>query len=169
VPAILQVLQGDISTFAGDAVVNAANNHLRMGVGVAGALLRRGGGSIQDECDAIVRRDGPLPVGGAAVTRGGNLPVRHVIHAAAMGDQPPTPDSIRSATRRALELAQEHGARSVAFPVLGSGVGGFPFAEAARIMVDEVRRVTAGTTDLDTVVFFGFTAEQAAALRLCLE
>ena len=168
-PAILQVVQGDISTFEGDAIVNAANNHLRMGTGVAGALLRRGGGTIQDECDAIVRRDGPLEVGEAAITRAGSLLARHVIHAAAMGDRPPTPDSIRSATRRALELARKHGARAVAFPVPGAGVGGFPFADAARIVVDEVRRFTTSFAELDTIVFFGYTAEQAALLRLCLE
>ncbi len=167
--AILQVVQGDISTFQGDAIVNAANNHLRMGSGVAGALLKRGGGAIQDECDAIVRRQGPLKVGGAAITKAGTLSVRYVIHAAAMGDKPPTADTIRAATRRAMELAREHGAMSVAFPVLGSGVGGFPFNEAARIVVEEVKLFTTATAEMETVVFYGFTADQAAVLRRHIE
>jgi O-acetyl-ADP-ribose deacetylase (regulator of RNase III) len=158
-------VQGDIATFDGDAVVNAANNHLRMGSGVAGALLQRGGGTIQDECDAFVRREGPLNVGEAAITGAGNLSVRYVIHAAAMGDLPATPTSIRHATQSAMELAREHGILSIAFPILGSGVGGFPFAEAARIMVEEIRVFTQATPEMETVVFYGFTAEHAAALQ----
>jgi len=165
VPAILRVVQGDISTFQGDAVVNAANNHLRMGSGVAGALLAAGGGTIQDECDTLVRRHGPLEVGEAAITGAGRLGVKYVIHAAAMGDHPPTPESIRSAVRSALELAVEHDVTSLALPVLGSGVGGFPFDEAARIMVEEVRAFTADLSGMEMVVFFGYTPEQAATLR----
>ena len=164
-PAILRVVQGDISTFEGQAVVNAANNHLRMGTGVAGALLSRGGGTIQDECDAYVRREGPLKVGDAAITGAGNLSAQYVIHAAAMGDLPPTPDTIRTATRSAMELAREHQILSIAFPVLGSGVGGFPFNEAARIMVEEIKAFTVATPEMETVVFYGFTAEHAATLQ----
>jgi O-acetyl-ADP-ribose deacetylase (regulator of RNase III) len=165
VPAIKRVVQGDISTFEGDVVVNAANNHLRMGTGVAGALLKRGGGTIQDECDEYVRRNGPLKVGEAAITGAGNLAVRYVIHAAAMGDSPPTPETIRQATRNALVLAREHKLRHLAIPILGSGVGGFPFAEAARIVVDEVEEFTSGTPEMETVVFYGYTPDQAATLQ----
>jgi O-acetyl-ADP-ribose deacetylase (regulator of RNase III) len=165
VPAILRVVQGDISTFQGDAVVNAANNHLRMGSGVAGALLAAGGGVIQEECDELVRQRGPLDVGEAAITGGGSLAVRYVIHAAAMGDHPPTEASIRSAVRNALELAVEHEVASLAFPVLGTGVGGFPFEESARIMVEEVRSFTSDLTGMETVVFYGYTPDQAATLR----
>jgi O-acetyl-ADP-ribose deacetylase (regulator of RNase III) len=165
VPAILRVVQGDIATFQGDAVVNAANNHLRMGTGVAGALLAAGGGSIQDECDARVRREGPLEVGEAAITGAGSLGVRFVIHAAAMGDKPPTAETIRSAVRSAMELAVENGVESLAFPVLGTGVGGFPFDEAARIMLEEVREFTRDLDGMETVVFYGYTPEQAAGLR----
>ena len=82
----IRVERGDISAFDGDAVVNAANNHLRLGAGVAGALARRGGPAIQQECDEHVRAHGPLSVGDAALTGGGRLPARHVIHAAAMGE-----------------------------------------------------------------------------------
>lgn len=164
-PAILRVIEGDISTFQGDAVVNAANNHLRMGTGVAGALLRRGGGRIQEECDALLKRDGPLEVGQAAITGGGSLPARYVIHAAAMGDMPVSSTSIRNATRSALEVAVAHGIRSIAFPILGTGVAGFPFDEAARIMVEEVKQFVREGTDLDSVVFYGYTPDQAAILR----
>ena len=164
-PAIVRVVEGDISTFQGDAVVNAANNHLRMGTGVAGALLARGGGVIQEECDEIVRRDGPIEVGGAALTGGGNLRARFVIHAAAMGDLPVSPESIRNATRSALELAEKNGLRTIAFPILGTGVGGFPFSEAARIMAEEVRDFLSSDPGIDSVVFFGYTPDQAAMLR----
>jgi O-acetyl-ADP-ribose deacetylase len=169
VPAILRVVQGDISTFEGDAVVNAANNHLRMGTGVAGALLRRGGGIIQEECDALVRRDGPLQVGEAAITGGGSLPVRYVIHAAAMGDLPITTESIRNATRSALELARQHGVLSLAFPILGAGVAGFPFDEAARIIVTEVKSFVDEFPDFESVVFYGYTSDQAAILQRHLD
>ena len=164
-PAILRVVQGDISTFQGDAVVNAANNHLRMGAGVAGALLAAGGGTIQEECDALVRRRGPIEVGEAAITGGGRLGVKFVIHAAAMGDHPPTSASIRSAEHSALQLAVEHEIASIAFPVLGPGVAGFPFDEAARILVEEVKAFTADLPGMETVVFYGYTPEQAATLR----
>lgn len=168
-PAILRVVQGDISTFQGDAVVNAANNHLRMGTGVAGALLKRGGGVIQEECDALVRRDGPLKVGEAAITGSGSLPVRYVIHAAAMGDLPITTESIRNATRSALELAKKHGVLSIAFPILGAGIAGFPFDEAARIIVGEVKSFLQEFPELESVVFYGYTPDQAAILQRHLD
>jgi O-acetyl-ADP-ribose deacetylase (regulator of RNase III) len=164
-PTIIRVVEGDIATFEGDAVVNAANNHLRLGTGVAGALAKRGGGRIQEECDEILRRDGPLKVGGAAITGGGKLRVRYVIHAAAMGDLPTSHDSIRNATRSALELAEENDVRSIAFPILGTGVGGFPFSEAARIMAETIKDFMAGEPGLETVVFYGYTPDQAATLR----
>jgi O-acetyl-ADP-ribose deacetylase (regulator of RNase III) len=163
--AIVRVVEGDISTFEGDAVVNAANNHLRLGTGVAGALAKKGGGAIQEECDEILRRDGPIKVGEAAITGGGKLRARFVIHAAAMGDLPVTPESIRNATRSALELAEKHGVRSIAFPILGTGVGGFPFSEAARIMVEEIRDFVSTDPGMESIVFFGYTPDQAATLR----
>ncbi|BAW01650.1 Appr-1-p processing protein [Thermus thermophilus] len=82
--ARIRVVQGDITGFQGDAIVNAANNYLKLGAGVAGAILRKGGPSIQEECDRI----GKIRVGEAAVTGAGNLPVRYVIHAAVLGTSP---------------------------------------------------------------------------------
>ncbi len=161
---LLRVEQGDISLFDGDAVVNAANNHLVLGAGVAGAIRARGGPSIQSECDAIVRAHGPLRVGEAALTRAGDLPARWVIHAAAMGDAPPSAASIRSSTRHALRLAAAEGMTSVAFPILGSGIGGFPFGEAARLMIDEIRAHGAGAEHPEVVVLYGYTESDAQAL-----
>ncbi|MBI4539621.1 MAG: macro domain-containing protein [Gemmatimonadetes bacterium] len=139
-----------------------------MGGGVAGALAARGGPSIQEECDAIVRRNGPLALGQAAVTGAGELAVRCVIHAAAMGDGPPTAHSIRSATREALRLAEGRGVRTIAFPVLGAGIGGFPFEESARLMIEEIRAYPGDETNIDAVVLYGYTEEQAATLRRLL-
>ena len=160
----IRVQEGDITTFRGDALVNAANNHLVLGAGVAGAIRARGGPSIQEECDRIVRERGPLQVGDALVTGAGRLGVAWVIHAAAMGDDPPSDRSIRSATRRSLQLAAEKGARSVAFPVLGSGVGGFSFEEAARLMLEEIGDHVRTFALPEEVVLYGFGRERAELL-----
>jgi O-acetyl-ADP-ribose deacetylase (regulator of RNase III) len=164
----IEVAHGDISEFAGDAVVNAANNHLRLGAGVAGAIARRGGPDIQRECDEIVRRHGPIRVGEAAITGGGRLPAPFVIHAAAMGDEPASASSIRSATRAALRIAAERGLDRVAFPVLGTGVAGFPFEESARIMIEEIRDHGRRDDTPRSCVLYGYAREQAAALEALL-
>ena len=164
----IEVASGDISGFDGDAVVNAANNHLILGAGVAGAIARRGGPDIQRECDEHVRRHGPLRVGQAAITGGGRLPARFVIHAAAMGDEPATAQSIRSATADALRLAAEHRLERVAFPVLGAGVAGFPFEASASIMVGEIRRHGASHAHPRTVVLYGYSPDRAEALSALL-
>lgn len=156
----LFVRQGDITSYDGDAIVNAANNHLQLGAGVAGAIRRTGGPAIQEECD----RHGPIRVGQAAITGAGDLSVRWVIHAAAMGDEPVSERSIRDSTRHSLELAAAHDATRVAFPVLGTGVGGFDFRRAAEIMRDAIR-TSAAAASLEEIVFFGFLPEQAEALE----
>ena len=164
---LVRIEQGDIAGFDGDGVVNAANNHLRMGAGVAGALSKRGGPQIQAECDEHVRRHGPLQVGEAAVTGAGDLPCRWVIHAAAMGDTPPTAESIRSATLHALRLAAEHRMTTLAFPVLGTGVGGFPFESAAREMLDVLQ--AHADDHPEVVVLYGYAEADAATLRRLTE
>ncbi|MGD8726641.1 MAG: macro domain-containing protein [Gemmatimonadales bacterium] len=156
----ISVRQGDITTYEGDAIVNAANNRLQLGAGVAGAIRKAGGPSIQEECD----RHGPIRVGQAAITGGGNLPVRWVIHAAAMGDAPVSTRSIRESTEASLALAVEHGIERLAFPVLGSGIGGFGFREAATIMRDTVRD-SKYTDRLREIVFFGFLPEHVEELE----
>lgn len=157
------VQQGDITTYDGDAIVNAANNHLQLGAGVAGAIRRAGGPAIQEECD----RHGPIAVGDAAITGAGSLHARWVIHAAAMGDTPVSEQSIRSSTTASLALAAGHGLRRIAFPVLGTGVGGFDFVRAVTIMRDAIQE-SGLSEQLDEIVFFGFLPEQVAVLRQLL-
>jgi O-acetyl-ADP-ribose deacetylase (regulator of RNase III) len=156
---VIRAARGDITTYAGGAIVNAANNHLVLGSGVAGAIRRRGGPAIQAEC----QRRGPIRVGEAVITGAGDLPCRHVIHAAAMGDEPVSERSIRDATRASLRLAAAHGLRDVAFPILGTGIGGFPFRRAVEIMVDVAREAERERTAVE-VVLYGYTAEDAAVI-----
>lgn len=132
----ITIVKGDISTVEADALVNAANNHLWMGAGVAGALKRVGGQKIEDE--AV--KKGPIPVGEAVETTAGGLNAKYVIHAAVMGQNLRTDETvIRSATRSSLQLAEKLGLHSIALPALGTGVGGFPLKQCAKVMVEEAR------------------------------
>jgi O-acetyl-ADP-ribose deacetylase (regulator of RNase III) len=134
---MISVTRGDITGLEADAIVNAANNYLWMGAGVAGAIKRKGGPEIEAEAMA----KGPIPVGEAVATGAGALKARYVVHAAAMGQDLQTDGrKVRAATRNALLRAKELGLDSIAFPALGTGVGGYPLDEAARTMVSEVRR-----------------------------
>jgi len=155
---VIRAARGDITTYAGSAIVNAANNHLVLGAGVAGAIRRRGGPAIQAECDL----HGPIRVGEAALTGAGALPCRYVIHAAAMGDEPVSERSIRDATRASLRLAADHGIRDLAFPILGTGVGGFPLRRAVEIMVEAIRASEPGAA-LD-VTLYGYTEDDRTVL-----
>ncbi|MCL6634745.1 MAG: macro domain-containing protein [Peptococcaceae bacterium] len=147
---MIKVIKGDITELSVDAVVNAANNHLWMGAGVAGAIKRKGGAVIEKEAVA----KGPIPVGEAVVTGAGALKARYVIHAAAMGQDLVTDaPRVRAATRNALLRAEELGLYSIAFPALGTGVGGLDFDVAARVMVSEARRHLARGSALEEVVF----------------
>ena len=149
----IEIIQGDITKQEVDAIVNAANNHLWMGAGTAGAIVRAGGREIEDE--AI--RQGPIEVGEAVVTGPGNLACRHVIHAAAMGqDLHTSADKIRASTDNALKRAEELGVASIAFPALGTGVGGFDYEHAAQIMLEVCRSHSGGNRSLRTVRFVLF-------------
>jgi O-acetyl-ADP-ribose deacetylase (regulator of RNase III) len=129
-PRIL-IIAGDLVEQDVDAIVNAANNELVLGGGVAGAIRTRGGPTIQEECD----RHGPVEVGGAALTGAGELPARNVIHAASMSlGAPTTAESLRSSMDNAFRLAQEHGVRTIAIPAVGTGIAGFPMEECAMVM-----------------------------------
>src|SRR5260370_22615506 len=122
-PPRMVISAGDLVEQAVDAIVNAANNDLLLGGGVAGAIRRRGGPTIQRECDA----HGRVKVGEAAITGGGELPARHVIHAASMQlGGSTTAESLRSAMDHAFRLARAHGVRPIAGPSVGSGIPGFP-------------------------------------------
>jgi O-acetyl-ADP-ribose deacetylase (regulator of RNase III) len=125
------IIDGDLVDQDVDAIVNAANNDLVLGGGVAGAIRRRGGPSIQQQCDA----HGPVKVGEAVITGAGNLPARHVIHAASMALGGRTTErSLKSSMDDVFRLAREHGVRSIAIPAVGSGIAGFPVDECARVM-----------------------------------
>lgn len=132
----MRLAQQDIAKIAVDAVVNAANDRLWMGSGVAGALKKAGGREIETEAKA----KGPIPIGDAVATGAGRLPAKWVIHAAVMGLTLRTSaDAIDRATRSALRVAEELGARTVAMPAFGTGVGRFPVEECARLMVAAIR------------------------------
>lgn len=156
------LLQGDLTEMDADAIVNAANNDLQLGGGVAGAIRRKGGPSIQQECDAI----GSVPIGGSAITTGGNLRARYVIHAASMqlGGET-TERALRTSTAHALRIASEKQLRSIAFPAIGTGIAGFPLPACARIMLREVAAHLRTSTSLEKVYFVLFDAGALAAFE----
>jgi len=156
----IRVRQGDITTFEGDAIVSAANDKLQLSVGVAGAIQQAGGPEIRDAC----LRHGPIRMGEAAITTAGKLRVRHVIHAAVMGDQPITVEVVRRCTESALRLAAEHGLARLAMPILGTGIGRVPMADAAGAMID-VLRSSPYADNIEVVVLFGYRGEDAETLE----
>jgi O-acetyl-ADP-ribose deacetylase (regulator of RNase III) len=147
----LVLVQGDITEMDTDAIVNAANKDLVLGAGVAGAIRTKGGATIQEECNRI----GGAPVGGAAITTGGDLRARHVIHA--VGPRMGEGDEDRKladATRNSLKLANEKGLASITFPAISTGIFGFPKNRCARIMLTTVAEtLKQEDTSLTEVVF----------------
>ena len=159
----LEVREGDIAAVEADAIANAANDHLWMGAGVAGALKRAGGEEIEREATA----KGPIERGTAVATTAGRLNARYVIHGAVMGqDLRTNADLIARTTRACLQLADDLGCTSLALPAFGTGVGGFQVEECARLMVDAVRSFDGA--HLERVIFavFGSDAEAAFSQRL---
>ncbi|MGI8580071.1 MAG: macro domain-containing protein [Solirubrobacteraceae bacterium] len=147
---IIEVLDVDITTLEVDAIANAANTELAHGGGVAGAISRAGGPSVQ----AQSYERAPIGLGEAVETTAGDMPSRWVIHAATMNmDGRTSAEIIRQATASTLALADELGARSLALVAFGTGVGGFPLDEAARIEIEEVRRHLEGESGLERFVF----------------
>jgi O-acetyl-ADP-ribose deacetylase len=158
--ASVEALDADITTLEVDAIANAANTELLHGGGVAAAIARAGGPALDRES----RERAPIGLGEAVETTGGAMPCKWVIHAATMELGGPTSaDVIRRATRATLERADQLGARSLALVAFGTGVGGFPLDQAARIEVEEVRRHLMKGSGLETIVFavFGSPARQA--------
>jgi O-acetyl-ADP-ribose deacetylase len=148
--AAIDVLEGDITTLEVDAIANAANTRLLHGGGVAAAIARAGGPAIDEQSRAAA----PIGLGDAVATSGGEMPCRWVIHAATMELGGPTSaEVIRRATASTLARADELGARSLALVAFGTGVGGFPLEDAARIEVEEVRRHLDSGSQLERVVF----------------
>jgi O-acetyl-ADP-ribose deacetylase len=136
------IITGDLVEQIVDAIIIAANNDLVLGGGVAGAIRRHGGPAIQRECDA----HGPIRVGEAAITGAGELPARHVIHAASMAlGGPTTRHSLKSSMDDSFRLARQNSLRTIAIPAVGTGIAGFPIDECARVMASSLRdAMTAG-------------------------
>ena len=158
----VEVLEADITQLEVDAIANAANTDLRHGGGVAGAIVRAGGQTIQAESDAVA----PIELGEAIATGAGDLPAKWVIHAATMRLGGPTSaEIIRDATASTLRVADELGAKSLGLVAFGTGVGGFPVAESATIEAEEVRGHLDGGSGLDRVAFCVFGDEARAAFE----
>ncbi len=168
--ALLELVEGDITEMATDAIVNAANEYLAHGGGVAGAIARKGGPVIQRESDEWVRRHGPVPTGAAAITSGGNLKARYVIHAVGpiYDGTPRSAELLASAVRSALKMADEHGLKSVALPAISTGIFGYPMEEAAEVSLKAAMEYLEGETGLERVVFclYGRPAYETFAATL---
>ena len=149
----IEIVRGDITEADVEAIVNAANTDLQLGGGVAGAIRRKGGPLIQQQCDLV----GRIPLGEAAVTDGGYLKAKYVIHAASMelGGQT-TAENLEAATRNSLLRAELKKIRSIAFPAIGTGIAGFDTKRCAEIMLRVVVGHLEGKTSLKRVVFVLF-------------
>jgi O-acetyl-ADP-ribose deacetylase (regulator of RNase III) len=160
----LEVLQADVTTLEVDAIANAANTHLLHGGGVAAAIARAAGPALEAES----RAKAPIGLGDAVETTAGDMPSRWVIHAATMVDPGgrSSADVIRQATRSTLARADGLGARSLALVAFGTGVGGFPLGEAARIMVAEARSFDGGPLERVVFAVHGDEAERAFTAAL---
>jgi O-acetyl-ADP-ribose deacetylase (regulator of RNase III) len=146
----LELVQGDLTEQTTDAIVNAANTALQMGGGVAGAIRRRGGPKIQEECNRI----GGTYVGGAVITTGGNLAAKYVIHAVGPIHGDEHEDSkLKDATLNSLKLADQKGLKSIAFPAISTGVYGFPKDRCAAIMLSTTIAYLEGPTKLEKVIY----------------
>ncbi|MHA1270955.1 MAG: macro domain-containing protein [Candidatus Helarchaeota archaeon] len=153
--SIIKLIKGDITNQETDAIVNAANARLQLGGGVAGAIRRKGGPKIQEECNKI----GGTYVGGAVITTGGNLKAKYVIHAVGprMGEGNED-EKLKNATINSLKLADKHGLKSIAFPAISTGIFGFPLDRCAKIMLTNTIEYLKGKTDIELVAFVLFTS-----------
>ena len=160
----LELMQGDITRVAVDAIVNAANSGLRGGGGVDGAIHRAGGPSIMEEC----RRLGGCPTGDAKATGAGNLPARYVVHAVGPvwnGGEEGEPELLAGAHRRSVEVADALGCTSVAFPAISTGVYGYPVDRAARVALPAAVAAAEAADHVNRVVFVLFSDADLAAFR----
>ena len=155
--AVLELLQGDLTALAVDAIVNAANVDLQHGGGVALAIARKGGPTLQQESDAMIRERGRLETGDAVMTSAGRLPAKHVIHTAGpiWGDQSPSESDrlLQASIRNSLALAEEKRLTSIAFPAISTGIYRFPVERAAQQMLSEAADYLKNHSGLERVVF----------------
>jgi O-acetyl-ADP-ribose deacetylase len=160
--AKIVIRQGDLTEMETDAIVNAANNDLILGAGVAGAIRRKGGDDIQKECSAI----GSIPVGYAAITSGGKLKAKYVIHAASMQlGGATTAEALRQSTAHALRIANERELKTIAFPAVGTGIAGFAMKDCAEIMLQQALLHLENGSSLETIYFVLFDENACEAFR----
>jgi O-acetyl-ADP-ribose deacetylase (regulator of RNase III) len=162
----LELVQGDITEQDTDAIVNAANAALQLGGGVAGAIRRKGGPKIQEECNKI----GGTFVGGAVITTGGNLKARHVIHAVGpRWGEGNEDEKLKNATLNSLKVADQNNLKIVSFPAISTGIFGFPVKRASEIMLKTTIEYLKGETGLDKVVFVLFDNDTLNTFKDTLE
>lgn len=151
----IKLVQGDITELDTDVIVNAANAQLILGGGVAGAIRRKGGPKIQEECD----KKSPTFIGGAVITTGGNLKAKHVIHAVGprMGEGNEE-EKLKNATLNSLKLMEEHDLKSIAFPAISTGIFGYPIDRCAKIMIATVKDYLLEDTQIEVVIFCLYTS-----------
>ncbi|MFW9898786.1 MAG: macro domain-containing protein [Candidatus Thorarchaeota archaeon] len=151
----IKLKQGDITELDTDVVVNAANAQLMMGGGVAGAIRRKGGPAIQEECNEI----GGTFVGGAVITTGGNLKAKHVIHAVGprMGEGGED-EKLKNATLNSLKLMDEHKLKTIAFPAISTGIFGYSINRCAKMMISTVKEYLRRDTQIEEVIFCLYTS-----------
>lgn len=146
----IRLVQGDITELENDVIVNAANAQLILGGGVAGAIRRKGGPSIQEECNKI----GGTFVGGAVITTGGNLKARHVIHAVGPRMGEGEEDSkLRNAVINSLKLMDQNGLKTIAFPAISTGIFGYPIERCSKVMISAAKEYLSGDTQIEEVIF----------------
>ncbi|MCP4565996.1 MAG: macro domain-containing protein [FCB group bacterium] len=158
----VEIYLGDITEADVEAIVNAANNHLWMGSGVAGAIKRRGGQIVEDEAVAL----GPIEVGEAVAATAGNLPHAYVIHAAGMGqDLRSSENLIYKSTLSSLKLAEDLGVTSIAFPAIGTGVGGLSITACAKAMLQALNEFSETAKKVDRILFVLFGEEDTEEFK----
>ena len=152
---VLELVEGDITELDTESIVNAANEHLAHGGGVAGVISRRGGPTIQRESSEWVRRHGLVKTGSAAITSGGDLKARHVVHAVGpvYDGSPRSAELLASAVRSSLQLADQNGLKSIGLPAISTGIFGYPLEEAAQVMLNAAIDYLSDQSDLERVVF----------------
>jgi len=162
----IKLIQGDITELNTDVIVNAANAQLILGGGVAGAIRRKGGPSIQEECNKI----GGTYVGGAVITNAGNLKAKHVIHAVGprMGEGNED-EKLKNATLNSLKLMDEHNLKTIAFPAISTGIFGFPIDRCAKIMISTVQKYLNKETQIEEVIFCLYSKEDFAVFEMELK
>ena len=163
----IEIRQGDITRLHVDAIVNAANNSLRGGGGVDGAIHRAAGSELLEECKTI----GGCPTGEARITKGYRLPAKYVIHTVGpiYRGRPSDSQQLMSCYRSSLELADQHNISSIAFPAISCGIYGYPIIDASRIAIDTTIRFLESHPSLEKVIFILFSPEDAEVYRSLLE